>query len=413
MPNRRLDNWLSTYAEHTAISEAPATFHFWTGVSVIAGALRRRVWIEQKIFQWTPNFYIILVAPPGVATKSTAMKIGHKLLKKVPGIKFGPQSMSWQGLLTAMSEATVGFRTDTGVITREEKDKESLAENVMSERSFMSCLTCSVSELGTFLRPKDADLTDFLVDMWDGQKGTWERKLVTKDAPKIENPWLNIIGCTTPSWLRANFTSEMIFGGLTSRCIFVWGEKKAQLIAYPGDMIQDEEYFKREEDLIHDLKQIAQMFGPMQLSPEAKTWGDAWYRELWSNRPKHLASDRFSGYIARKQTMVHKLAMVVSAAISNDMTIGKEAVETAAAIVTSMERDMVVVFDSITDSESAKHVDEIMTIIRRNKTIHRRTLWKHCIRLMDEQQFTAALNAAVNAGYITSKNLQYAIKKED
>ena len=95
------------------------------------------------------------------------------------------------------------------------------------------------------------------------------------------------------------------------------------------------------------------------------------------------------------------------------MTIGKEAVETAAAIVTSMERDMVVVFDSITDSESAKHVDEIMTIIRRNKTIHRRTLWKHCIRLMDEQQFTAALNAAVNAGYITSKNLQYAIKKED
>ena len=74
--------------------------------------------------------------------------------------------------------------------------------------------------------------------------------------------------------------------------------------------------------------------------------------------------------------MVHKLAMVVSAAISNDMTIGKEAVETAAAIVTSMERDMVVVFDSITDSESAKHVDEIMTIIRRNKTIHRRTLWK-------------------------------------
>ena len=409
MPNRKLPNWLTAYAEHTAISEAPATFHFWTGVSVIAGALRRRVWIEQKIFQWTPNFYIVLVAPPGVATKSTAMKIGHRLLKQVPGVKFGPQSLTWQGLLRALSEAADGYRTDGKIMD----NPDDLAGEATTERQFMSCLTCDVSELGTFLRPRDADLTDFLVDMWDGQIGTWDRMLATKDAPKIENPWLNIIGCTTPSWLKANFTSEMIFGGLTSRCIFVWGDKKAKLIAYPGNLIHDDEYYKREEYLIHDLKRISRMFGPMQLSSEATAWGEKWYDELWQYRPEHLASERFSGYLARKQTQVHKLAMVLSAGISDSLTIGKDAVELAATIVTSMERDMVVVFDSISDTESIKHVDEILSIVRRNKSIHRRTLWKHCIRLMDEQQFTSAITAAINADYIQMKNLQISVKKGD
>ena len=217
---------------------------------MIAGALRRRVWIDQKIFQWTPNFYIILVAPPGVATKSTAMKAGYKILRQVPGIKFGPQSLTWQGLLKAFSEATEGFKMD--------KLSE---DDVFAERTYMSCLTCDVSELGTFLKPRDVDLQDFLTDMWDGQVGSWKRVLSTQEDKQIENPWLNIIGCTTPSWMQTNFDTGMIFGGLTSRCIFVYGSEKTELIPYPADLIHDEEFTKREEDLAFDLKQISMMFG--------------------------------------------------------------------------------------------------------------------------------------------------------
>ena len=391
----------------TSISEAPPAFHFWTGVSVIAGALRRRVWIDQKKFKWTPNFYVILVAPPGITAKSTSMSMGYKLLRKIPGIKFGPQSMTWQGLLRAFEEAKVGIVDPrTGLEP----------EDIMAERHIMSCLTCDVSELGTFLRPKDLELTDFLTDMWDSKEGAWQRILASRDAVTIENPWLNVMGCTTPSWLREHFSTGMIYGGLTSRCVFVWGDKKTRLIAYPGDEIASDQFERIEQNLLHDLEEISHIFGEMKLDSTAKAWGRAWYEQHWSNRPEHLASERFSGYIARKQTHIHKLAMVISSAKCDDLVIQKEDLELADMTITSMEKDLVIVMDLISDSDSAKHVDEILTLIRRNKTVRRQTLWRHCIRMMDEQQFTSAVNSAINAGYIGARNVsghvQYFVKRE-
>ena len=53
-------HWLKAYMHFTRTSEAPDAFHFWSGVGTIAGALRRRVWLDMRHFQWTPNFYIIL-----------------------------------------------------------------------------------------------------------------------------------------------------------------------------------------------------------------------------------------------------------------------------------------------------------------------------------------------------------------
>ena len=408
---RKLQNWLRSYAEYTSISEAPPTFHFWTGVSVIAGALRRRVWIGQKKFKWVPNMYIILVAPPGIAAKSTSMSMGYSLLRKVPGIKFGPQSMTWQGLLRAFDEARVGIV---------DPKSGNAPDAPLAKRYIMSCLTCDVSELGTFLRPKDLEMNDFLTDVWDSKEGAWTRVLAGKDATTIESPCLNVMGCTTPSWLRENFSSGMVYGGLTSRCIFVWGESKTRLIAYPGDEVEDERFISMKDDLIHDLGEISTIFGEIKLTDKAKEWGREWYEKHWSIRPKHLSSDRFSGYIARKQTHIHKLAMILHAAESSELLLDKDKLELADLAISGVERDLVIVLNLVSDSDSAKNVDEVMTIIRRNKTIRRRQccqrVWRHCLRRMDEQQFSAAINGAILAGFISSKNIgghvQYSIKKE-
>ena len=95
---RNYPHWLKAYCTFTAASEAPLDFHFWTGVSTIAATLRRQVWRDELLYKWTPNFYIIFVGPPGIVTKSTTLNIGYSLLRKVPGIHFGPDSMTWHGL---------------------------------------------------------------------------------------------------------------------------------------------------------------------------------------------------------------------------------------------------------------------------------------------------------------------------
>ena len=105
MSKRLLKNWLSAYLEFTQVSEAPDSFHFWVGVWTISGALRRKVYLEMGHFQWVPNFYILLVSPPGIVSKSTCLNIGSSMLKELTTIKFGPESMTWQSLVEALSNA--------------------------------------------------------------------------------------------------------------------------------------------------------------------------------------------------------------------------------------------------------------------------------------------------------------------
>ena len=106
---RLLKDWLPAFMAYTAGTEAPRMMHFWCGVSAIAGALRRKVWIDMKRFRWTPTFYIIFVAPPGIISKTTTMDMGMDLLKQVPGIKFGPNSVTWQALVTSFAAASESF----------------------------------------------------------------------------------------------------------------------------------------------------------------------------------------------------------------------------------------------------------------------------------------------------------------
>lgn len=393
---RLFDNWLKQYAHHTRHSEAPDLFHFWTGVSTIAGALRRQVWIDQRYFQWTPNFYIILVGPAGVATKSTSIRIGFSILEQLEGVVFGPQSMTWQGLTQALEES----RRDIPM---------SLEGDYLS----MSCITCSVGELGTFLRPEDKELVDVLVHMWDGQQETWRRKLKTMSDTEIKNPWVNIIACTTPTWLRDNFTESMIGGGLTSRVVWVYGDKKRQYVAYPADMLPLKEFEDTEARLLEDLYRIAEMKGEYEITKEAKEWGTKWYKQLWEVRPRHMTSERFSGYIGRKQGHVHKLAMVVAASLRDELCITKSDLYLSNQMVTALERSMVHVFQSIGAGDVSSHVNEILAYVRAYDGITQKALWRHMMPIMSPREFEEATRAAIKAGYMKLMGQTYSPVKQE
>lgn len=385
---RHYSNWIKAYMEYTRDSESPSTFHFWTGVSVIAGALRRRVWIDMKKFDWVPNFYIILVGPPGVAAKSTSLAMGMRLLVKVPGIKWGPESLTWQKLTKSLADAIeyVEFINLTG----------------QKERIAMSCNTIEVSELGTLLKPDDDALVSFLIRMWEGQKGKFRHDTISGGLVEIDNPWLNIIAATTPSWLQANFSEGMIGGGLTSRVLFVYGDKKRGLVPYPDEIIPNDEYKLLESRLIEDLATIAKLSGPYRLSQFAREWGRAWYTDHNNPalRPPHLASARFSGYISRKQTHLHKFAIILAAAKRDTLVIEEDDLKEADQILTQTEHDMVKVFESIGAVDQRDHVDEIVSVVRFCGFLTNKGLWSKCMNTMSLKEFEEGVRAAVHGGKI-------------
>ena len=209
---RQLKNWIDAYMKYTQYSEAPEEFHKWTAIGSIAGALRRRVWFYMGYFSWYPNFFMFFVAPPGVVSKSTTVSLGVDLLREVPGIHFGPSSITWQALIKALEDAQ---------------------EDVMSGDEFnpMACLTIPVSELGTFLDPRNREMIDVLVDLWDGKTGVWEKVTKTGSSERIVNPWIHIMGCTTPSWIAENFGDYFFGGGLASRSVMIYADQKRSLVA--------------------------------------------------------------------------------------------------------------------------------------------------------------------------------------
>ena len=344
---RNYPDFIKAFIDYASFSEAPPKMHFWSAVSTIAGALRRKVWFEQYYFRWYPNFYIIFVAPPGVVAKSTTMDIGMKLLREIPGIKFGASVVTWPALVKGFSECREAFQ---------------LPNDATGELHEMSCMTIASSEFGNLLNPQDKEMVDMLTNLWDGVGFRKETKFSGNDD--VVNPWLNIIACTTPSWIAGNFPEYMIGGGFTSRAVFVYTEKKHKLVAYPGLHVPAG-IEEQKQKLIQDLEHISVMVGEYKPTKDAYAWGQEWYEHHNTHRPKNMDDDRFGGYIARKQSHLHKLAMVLAASQRDDMVITREDLSVADTMVSDLEGEMFKVFSKIGLGEVSIATERMVEFVRR------------------------------------------------
>lgn len=379
---RHFKNWLKSYCAFTAASEAPLEFHFWTGVSTVAACLRRRVWKDELHFKWTPNFYIIFVGPAGVVTKSTTLNIGYELLRDVPDIVFGPDSMTWHGLAK---------KFETAVAYHSYKDAAGKDQRVL-----MSPLTCSISELGTFLRPDDNGLISFLTDVWDGKERPFQHDTAVSGNIKIENAWLNIIGATTPAWLQNNFPASLISEGIGSRIVFIYADQKRHLTAYPSRAGRVVDYHDTRKKLLEDLIAISKLIGEYQLTDAAYVWGENWYKQHNGTRNPLLASGRYGGYLARKQTHMHKLAMILAASQRDDLIITDTDLIEADAILGAAEVSMIKVFESMGVVDEAKHIAELVAFVKAHQWITGRDLYRLCYNIMSEKDFKQALKISID-----------------
>lgn len=379
---RNYPDWLKAYVEYASYSEAPPRMHFWSGVSAIAGAIRRRAWINMGYFKWYPNFYIVLVAPPGVVSKSTTAAISMDLLRQVPGIKFGPQVVTWPALVTAFAGANEQF----------ELDGEYLA---------MSAMTLESSEFGNLVNPQDREMIDLLVNLWDSKQGAFEKVTKGSGTDIVENPWINLIACTTPAWIAGNFPEYVIGGGFTSRCMFVYADKKQKLLAYPFMHIpagMKEEQQRLIDDLIHIATVIC---GPYQLDKTALAWGEDWYIKHNAKPPAGLEDDRFGGYLARKQTHIHKTALVIAASQRDERIITGDDLAIAAKMVSDLEPALPEVFAKIGRSEQSVQAERFVKHVHRMGELSLMEAYQHVHTAFPmNTDFEGILSGAIAAGLL-------------
>lgn len=337
---RNFENWLLGYRDFTKlIHEAPDIYHLWTGIAIIATALRRKVCLYHPPRKLYSNFYIVLVGKSGKCRKSGAIDIGLEFLSEIPGINIAAEDITREALIRDLSNAAATYTNKEGVVETH------------------SSLLATSKELSVFLGVKDIKLLATLTDLFDCHD-KWDYRTKNKGTDYIKGLWFSLLGATDPVWLSEILPVTAVGGGFTSRIIFVVAEERARDLPR-GERPQEAHRLKAL--LLQDLLEIAKMQGIFTWGETAGTFYDTWYKEQ-----KHNDTDWWlTGYYERKPTHAVKVATILSAATSSDMVIQKEHITKALEILNLTELNMPRAFGGLGRSLTAQDVYRVLEHIRK------------------------------------------------
>ena len=350
---RELPDWIDGWLEFMDNSEAPIIYHKWVAVSIIAAALERKVFLQwdKELY---PNFYIVLVGPPATR-KGSAMGPGRRMLGN-PDIKVQlvADVTTKEKLALTFMDATKEFRSEEGFGFNEH-----------------SSLTLYSEEFTVFLGYDNKDLLPWLCDWYDC-KENWAYTTKHQKETVVKNLWLNIIGATTPDLLQDVLPRESFGSGLNSRIIYVYAGRKGKNVLFPHLAVGKPEIWDKLES---DLGIINLMQGEFQAD---QSYMDVWARWYPKNEEVKLAKDsRMSGYIGRRPTHLHKLAMILNISRDGGLILTAEDLLKGLEMLDEVESCMLETFSGMGRSETSQITERVLAYIRASEGIRYSELLRH------------------------------------
>lgn len=299
------NGFIDDFVTHTYGWETTNLFAFWSAVAGLSGIIQRDCSLKFGNSGLFPNFYIILVAPPAICHKSTAMILyedveeqAKKLITDVDLLKekeYKPVKgkVTAEALFDAM--ANIKYKDIYG-----------------NDRVTTAKMVARISELTTMLSKAqyNAQLVDKLTDFYDCKSIDTD---ITRGngAKTLTNIYASLFAATTPDALKHSIPEQAFGGGFMSRTI---------IVDQPIDdikRIQPIPYTPRQCPKVEDMGErlawlMENKFGEYSLSPEAMRFYDAWYRaEITDLRAKAMngESDHRNN---RKSIHVLKLALLLA-----------------------------------------------------------------------------------------------------
>lgn len=363
---RELNDWLTSYLKYTDNSESPTSYHTWCGLSVIAGALQRKVylrWWPQTIY---PNLYVVLIGPSGRTRKGVALGMAKDLLKQIPGVTVAPESSSGkQSTILVMKRAGLDF-----IDPMDNKTKRHCSVTAFSE------------ELSVFLGQGDIAYLSSLTDWYDS-KDDWEYETVGRGKDSIKGVCLNLVGGTAPDWIQSMIPQEAVGGGFTSRVIFIVEEEKRKIVPAP---IMTTAEWELQRKLINDLERISKMAGEVLMDKETKNLYTSWYIDQDQKSSKGTVAvddSRFAGYNERRSTHLRKILILCSASRTDNLTIEAQDFSRAMKLLQGAEVNMHKTFGGFGKSRNSDSTEDIRKYIEKVGITTRTTVLQRFYRDVD------------------------------
>ena len=343
---RHLPDWIDGFMQLTENSEPPILFRKWTAISAIASALQRKVRIDWGTsLTFYPNLFVVLVGPSATG-KGTVMNFALDIMSKVPAIKMSAQATSLQALIRRLKETNL---TDIDMVT--------------GEQQFHSSMSIFSKEFTVFLGYHNRELMAALCDWYDCDS-RWKYETISRKTEEIVGVWVTLFGGTTPESVKSAIPLEAIGGGLTSRIIFIYEEKRAKLVVLPTQTQRERDL---QEMLTRDLEQISMWSGQFRYTENfASEWSD-WCFNADKNPPFY--DKKFDGYMGRRRGHLMKLCMILAASHGqNGLVLTADDLGNANILLLEAEINMSSVFKGLGKSDISALVQDSIVFITNSAT---------------------------------------------
>lgn len=333
-------SFLLDFLEYTDGKPSPEIFRIWSGISCVAGALERRVWIANQAGRVYPNLFVLLVAPPAIG-KDMSIDPVTSLWRSTKGkIKVGSDSLTRASLLDEMENAKN--------ILLLSPDKA----NGSGELLEYHALAVANPEFGNLVGEYDLYFLSLLTALYNC-KETFDATTRTSKSVFLKNVCLNILCGWQPATM-AHIVPEAAWGqGFMARMLMVYAASMPKV-----DLWGDEDYFTRphlKKKLEDYILKMTDLYGRYSVQPEAIEYFREWEKTNFAPVPKH---PRLIHYLPRRGLFLRKLCMISAASSRLELIITLKDMEIAKAWLLSAESSMAEVFKDMAGKSDSIVLDE-------------------------------------------------------
>lgn len=311
--------WINDYADlMTELTASPWEFHQLAGLVTAATAIQRKAFLTMSFGHIYPNVYACIIAMSTVYGKSTAISRPRQVLQAALMEKLLiPAHGSGEGLIKQLS------LTPSALMVRDEIG------------------TLFGSDKVRYLKDFKQDLTA----LYDGYP--YSRRLSNEEV-KVERPYLNILGATTPARFYSNVTNMDWQDGLLPRWLFVMPEGEPNFDAVTGTFTQ--RHAERVSKLAFKLMEIeVKQDTAFVLTDDAHERWRAW-RTTGLKAAYRQNDENAAAITGRYATYALKFALILAAVNDSWGTITPATMQTAIHLADNYKANVYRIL-----SESGKH----------------------------------------------------------
>lgn len=384
--------WTDVVENFVAITEdydSPLIFRTFSGISLVAGALERRVWTRTKGRRITyPNLYVMLVGEPGS---------GKQIINEVEDL--------WTGAKNGVGPAFHVVQTSVTRAALIDSLNDAKLDHIIlgADPAFTyASLLIPAEEFGVFIRSYDTEMLETLCKIYNNPPSHTERRRTgsVKDV-SIQNPQFNIIGAEQPGRLASIYPEDFWTAGFASRTIMVYSEPPKPTDLFHG--IEDDvvESDPEKESILLQLEHVARLYGVMKWHPDAMVAFNDWHKDPNKKSPNH---SKLVPYLARRTQHATKLIMVAAVSRTGDLKIDPEDVVQGIKWLYLAEETMPSIFMAMKSGSDKEILDllyeYIYRIYRNTKhPVDKKLMTEFLVRRVPVERITRLIDTAEQAGY--------------